>query len=72
MEDHYKTHGAFSWHELMTTDAAAAKDFYTRLFGWQTEAFAMENMNYTVVKVGEEAIGGIMATPPEAEGTPPH
>ncbi|HSY07206.1 MAG TPA: VOC family protein [Steroidobacteraceae bacterium] len=25
----------FSWHELMTTDVAAALRFYTELFGWQ-------------------------------------
>jgi predicted enzyme related to lactoylglutathione lyase len=34
--------GEFSWHELMTTDHAAAADFYTRLFGWElTSAFDM-------------------------------
>jgi hypothetical protein len=27
--------GTFSWADLGTTDAAAAKQFYTRLFGWQ-------------------------------------
>ncbi len=29
-------------------------------------------MNYTVVKVGDEAVGSIMAIPPQAEGTPPN
>ncbi len=27
-------HGTFSWADLSTTDAAAAKTFYTSLFGW--------------------------------------
>lgn len=27
--------GEFSWHELATTDSAAAIDFYTALFGWE-------------------------------------
>jgi predicted enzyme related to lactoylglutathione lyase len=27
--------GTFSWAELATSDADAAKDFYTRLFGWE-------------------------------------
>src|SRR5262245_54896180 len=27
--------GEGSWHELMTTDAAAAMKFYTQVFGWQ-------------------------------------
>jgi predicted enzyme related to lactoylglutathione lyase len=29
-------------------------------------------MNYTVVKVGEEQVGGIMTTLPQAVGTPPN
>lgn len=28
-------HGEFSWHELATTDAAAALEFYRQLFGWE-------------------------------------
>jgi predicted enzyme related to lactoylglutathione lyase len=27
--------GTFSWSELVTSDAAAAKEFYTALFGWE-------------------------------------
>src|SRR4051794_15229790 len=27
-------HGAFSWAELSTSDASAAKSFYTAVFGW--------------------------------------
>ena len=42
MEEPFKTHGAFSWFELLTTDAKAPKDFYTKLFGWTTEE--MNNM----------------------------
>ena len=34
--------GAASWHELYTTDAPAAMQFYTGVFGWkQTNAFDM-------------------------------
>lgn len=29
--------GAFSWAELVTSDADAAKGFYTQLFGWEYE-----------------------------------
>ncbi|NJP04654.1 MAG: VOC family protein [Chloroflexaceae bacterium] len=28
--------GTFSWVDLVTTDAAGAKQFYTELFGWQS------------------------------------
>ena len=31
--DTTKTHGAFSWSELMTSDPAAATEFYGKLFG---------------------------------------
>ena len=72
MKDRFKQHGAFSWFELMTTDVDGAKKFYTDLFGWETEDMNMGDMNYTVVKVAEEALGGMMKTPPQAEGTPPN
>ena len=29
------TPGTFSWAELVTSDAGAAKGFYTQLFGWE-------------------------------------
>jgi predicted enzyme related to lactoylglutathione lyase len=69
-EDSMK-HGAFGWNELMTTDVEAAKKFYTGLFGWETEDYPMEGMNYTVLKVDGNSVGGIMAIPAEAEGMPP-
>jgi predicted enzyme related to lactoylglutathione lyase len=72
MKDQYKQHGAFSWFELMTSDVDGAKKFYANLFGWATEAMPMGDMNYTIVKVGEEGLGGIMATPPQAAGSPPN
>ena len=74
MKDVFKQQGAFSWCELVTTDAKAAKEFYSRLLGWSTEDMTMGDgdMTYTIVKVGEEGVGGIMATPPDAAGTPPH
>ncbi len=72
MQDHYKTHGAFSWHELMTTDPEAAKQFYSEVFGWGIQEYPMGEGTYTVVKIGDEGVGGIMAIPPEAKGTPPN
>jgi len=73
MHDPFKTPGAFSWNELMTTDPAAARAFYQGLFGWQLEDMNMaEGGTYTVVKTADgEAIGGVMAMPPGAAGMPP-
>ncbi len=64
-------HGTFSWCELMTTDVPAAKTFYTRLFGWESEEMSMPGMTYTVVKIAGTGIGGIMQIPAEAQGMPP-
>jgi len=70
--DAFKTHGAFSWNELVTTDPDAALRFYTTLFGWTTEPMAMaKGGTYHVVKAGEAAIGGVMALPRDAAGMPP-
>jgi uncharacterized protein len=64
--------GGFGWNELMTKDVAAAKKFYGKLFGWKTEEAKMDGGTYTIVKVGREMVGGMMETPPECKGTPPH
>jgi len=71
MDEAYKTHGAFSWFELMTTDVAAAKDFYAKLFGWTTEDMPMEGGAYTVIKVADKGVAGMMSMPPDAQGMPP-
>ena len=72
MKDPFKQHGAFSWFELMTSDVDGAKRYYSNLFGWNTEDMNMNDMDYTVVKIGDDGLGGIMKTPPQAEGMPPN
>lgn len=73
MLDDIKKQGVFSWNELMTTDVEGAKSFYTKLLGWTTEDKPMPEMGmtYTLVKVGDRAVGGIMPLPPEAGKMPP-
>ena len=71
MDEKLLKHGRFSWNELMTTDVEGARDFYTKLFGWQYETFNMNDMPYHVIRSGEEETGGIMSMPPQAEGHPP-
>jgi predicted enzyme related to lactoylglutathione lyase len=70
MDERFTRNGIFSWCELITTDVAAAKDFYTKLFGWNTEEMSTPEMSYTVIKAGDKEIGGIMAVPKEAQGMP--
>ena len=74
MKEELLRHGAFSWFELMTSDQAAAKEFYTSLFGWETEEFPMEMVpggSYTVIRVQGEEIGGMMKLPEECTGAAP-
>jgi len=56
--------------ELMSTDVAKAKSFYGKLFDWQLEDVPMEDMAYTMIKVGEGTGGGLMKNPiPGASST---
>lgn len=71
MNDAGLQHGAFGWNELMTTDVAGARQFYGALFGWKTEDYPGAGFNYTLVKVGGESVGGMMALPPDCTGMPP-
>jgi predicted enzyme related to lactoylglutathione lyase len=72
--DTFRTPGAFSWNELMTSDPEAALAFYTALLGWRTQKMPMPGGDYHVVKVGDVSVGGVMAIPAEAKagGMPPN
>ncbi|HSY51788.1 MAG TPA: VOC family protein [Thermoanaerobaculia bacterium] len=56
------------WNELMTSDIAAARDFYKGLFGWNLEL----SPQYTEVHVGPVPVGGMMQITPDMMGTPPN
>lgn len=51
--------GKFVWHDLLTSDPAAAQRFYSELFGWQ---FQPSNSEYTLVTQAGRPIGGILDT----------
>lgn len=59
--------GEFSWHELYSTDAAAAWDFYSDLFGWrETSSMDMgENGMYRMFGADESTAGGMCNKPPQ-------
>jgi predicted enzyme related to lactoylglutathione lyase len=59
--------GDISWHELATTDHAAAFRFYSTLFGWEKdEAMDMGPMGiYQLYKRGTQQLGGIYNKPAE-------
>jgi uncharacterized protein len=53
--------GAFAWNELGTRDPAAAKAFYSAIFGWEIEDHDMGQMGtYTEWKQRDASIGGMM------------
>jgi uncharacterized protein len=62
----------FVWYELMTPDAPAAARFYSEVVGWKAEDSGMPGVQYTLFKVGEAQVAGLMATPAElhAAGVP--
>ena len=62
--------GRFVWHELLTTDTAAAAAFYPKVLPWRTAPSSMPG--YTIWMAGQTQIGGLMALPAEAGATPPH
>ena len=58
----------YTWAELNTTDADAAQEFYSSVFGWEPEALGGgEGFHYAMQKVDGRVVGGIMAM----EGMPP-
>jgi predicted enzyme related to lactoylglutathione lyase len=67
--------GTFCWVELGTSDASAAKDFYTKLFGWDFEDHPMGPSGvYTMLKLDGKDVGALYELMPEmkAQGVPPH
>lgn len=68
-----RMHGTFVWYELMTTDMAAAETFYKEVVGWGAQDAGMEDMKYTMFKVGERPAAGSMELPQTARsmGIPP-
>ena len=66
--------GRFCWVELQTKDPAAAKKFYGELLGWSFEDMPMPEGTYTMARLGDKQVAGLMALPPSAAsmGMPPN
>lgn len=60
--------GAFCWYELNTNDPERAKEFYTKLFGWE----AGGNEQYVEWKRDGKSFGGMMKIKAEWGNVPPH
>jgi uncharacterized protein len=64
-------HGTFSWIDLATTDAQAAKAFYARLFGWEyVDMPAGEGMIYSMAQIGGDPVAALAQQ--DLDEAPPH
>lgn len=58
--------GDFVWHELRTTDAKGAEDFYTHVVGWQAKNSGDPGgIPYKLFSVGDLNTAGLMQLTPE-------
>src|SRR5689334_20526953 len=64
--------GTFSWMELGTTDADAAKRFYGELFTWTFEDMpAGPGMTYSMASIGGKHVGALYKMGAEMANVPP-
>jgi uncharacterized protein len=65
--------GTFCWADLGTPAAAAAKRFYTGLFGWSFEDRPMgPDATYTMFSLQEKPVAALYQQEPQQPGMPPH
>jgi predicted enzyme related to lactoylglutathione lyase len=65
--------GEFCWNELACANVQAAKDFYSKVFGWKFMDSPMGETTYTMIKLNDKDVGGIWAIPKDQQKQiPPH
>ena len=52
--------GSLWWAELLTRDVAVAKTFYSNLLGWRAVDTLKYGIRYSVFKVGDESLAGLL------------
>lgn len=63
--------GKFVWYDMMTYDKQGSLDFYCKTMGYSPMAFG--ETGYTMLAMGEDAMGGVETLPAEMKGqVPPH
>lgn len=58
--------GHFAWYELITTDVAGAKAFYTNVIGWGAHDASAPGATYMLFTAGDTVISGVMDLPASA------
>jgi predicted enzyme related to lactoylglutathione lyase len=57
----------FIWYELITSDPAAAANFYGQVLGWKAADSGKPGMDYRILWMNGSGVGGMMAIPAAAE-----
>jgi hypothetical protein len=60
--------GTFVWFEYVSNDAKKAQAFFGELFHWKTKVVPRPQGSYTMIVLGDDAIGGYLSPP---AGLPP-
>jgi uncharacterized protein len=75
--EEYTSHkpGTFCWVDLSTTNALAAKKFYSEIFGWQVVDIPIDEKNtYTMLNINGKPVAGLAQMMPDQleKKFPPH
>lgn len=63
--------GAVCWVELLTRDPEAAERFYNEVFGWKAVTEVAGGTAYTMFKLNDEDVAGMMMMPGEVPAEAP-
>jgi len=63
-------HGDFIWYELLTTKPEAAQSFYGSVLGWTFASAGQGGMDYRIITMADEGVGGLMEIPSGAPMPP--
>jgi hypothetical protein len=61
----------FVWYDLMTPDVKSAAAFYEKVIGWKVADSGMPGMDYWIITINGDQVGGMMPPPPMAKNDPP-
>ena len=53
-------HGDFIWYELMTSDAAGARDFYGAVIGWTIDTHSNAEKDYRMISASDGPVAGLL------------
>ncbi|HUS32292.1 MAG TPA: VOC family protein [Kofleriaceae bacterium] len=64
--------GAMTWREVMTKDAAKAREFYGKVFGLEAKKLEGGSMDYWTLHKGPNTVCGVMQMTDKHAHMPPH